>query len=102
MMARLKMARATVAALLMTAGACVNVVPRADVPPADGPCDAGRAQALVGSAASAELGADALQRTGAREIRWIQPGDMVTMDYRPDRLNIELDARNRVARFTCG
>lgn len=68
----------------------------------EGECDAGRAQALVGRAASSELGAEALRLTGARTIRWIQPDQAVTMDYRMDRLNIELDARNRVTAIRCG
>jgi hypothetical protein len=65
-------------------------------------CEAGKAQTLVGQAASGELGARALELTGAQAIRWIQPGQMVTMDYRTDRLNIELDARNRVTAIRCG
>lgn len=65
-------------------------------------CDAAPAQSLIGQAASAELGADAIKRTGARTLRWIQPGTMVTMDFRPDRLNINLDEKNVVTRLTCG
>jgi hypothetical protein len=65
-------------------------------------CEAGRAQSLVGQASSSDLGSRALQLTGARTIRWIRPGYAVTMDYREDRLNIELDARGRVAALRCG
>ena len=46
--------------------------------------------------------ARALDLTGARTIRWIRPGDVVTMDYREDRLTIHLDGRGRVERLTCG
>ena len=67
-----------------------------------GNCDAGPTQELIGREASAELGAEALARSGARTIRWIQPGQAVTMDYRTDRLNIELDENNRVTAITCG
>jgi hypothetical protein len=65
-------------------------------------CDAGRARSLVGREATGALGAEALRLSGARSIRWIPPGAMVTMDYREDRLNIELDGRNRVTRLRCG
>ena len=65
-------------------------------------CDAARADTLIGSPATASLGPQALQLTGARALRWIQPGTMVTMDYRADRLNIRLDANNRITKIDCG
>ncbi len=70
--------------------------------PSSGSCRAEGLQALVGQEASAALGADALRRSGARRLRWIRPGDVVTMDYSPQRLNVHLDAANRVERFACG
>lgn len=65
-------------------------------------CDAGRAQGLVGQAATQALGAEAVRAAGARTLRWIAPGQAVTMDYRTDRLNLHLDAQNRVTRVACG
>lgn len=65
-------------------------------------CNANALGGLVGRAASRELGTEAMRAANARTIRWIQPGQAVTMDYRPDRLNIALDAQNRVERLTCG
>ncbi len=94
-------------ALLLTTSACMTPAQSEEVVPEHGSspgfrCDEGKAQALVGQSASSELGARALELTGARTIRWIQPGQMLTMDYRTDRLNIELDARNRVTAIRCG
>ncbi|WP_425312199.1 I78 family peptidase inhibitor [Pseudorhizobium halotolerans] len=44
-----------------------------------------------------------MQRTGAKTVRQIQPGDMVTQDFREDRVTIETDpASGRVTRATCG
>ena len=96
-------------ALAMTTMACTTV------PPADGsnenpqevgmsgrPCNADGLDDLVGRPATQELGAEALRRSHSRILRWIQPGDAVTMDYRQDRLNISLDAQNRVEGFQCG
>ena len=99
------MRHAIVAAMVLT-GACAPTVAEEQVPehgvtPGYG-CDAGPAQSLVGRQATSELGAEALRLTGARTIRWIQPGQAVTMDYREDRLNISLDAQNRVGRMSCG
>ena len=65
-------------------------------------CNAARAQPLVGRDGTSEVGAEALRLSGARTIRWIPPRTAVTMDYREDRLNIELDGRNRVTRIRCG
>jgi Peptidase inhibitor I78 family len=65
-------------------------------------CDASRAQGLVGQKASETLGKEALKRTGSQTLRWTRPGQAVTMDYRTDRLNIDLDERDVVVRIGCG
>ena len=65
-------------------------------------CEASAANGLIGREASQELAAEALRLTGARGVRWKPPGAIVTMDYRPDRLNISLDERNVVTAFDCG
>ncbi len=65
-------------------------------------CNAGKAQPLVGRASSATLGSEALRLSGAGTLRWLRPGDIVTMDYREDRLNIELDAQGQVKVVRCG
>ena len=65
-------------------------------------CKADGLTDLVGQPATADLGAEALKRSGARTLRWIQPGMAVTMDYRQDRLDIHLDARNVVTKLSCG
>lgn len=66
-----------------------------------------------------ECGADALGRwlnvlptetvkaeiadaVGHDRIRYIAPGDAVTMDLRPDRLNVETGADGRIKLFRCG
>ena len=87
--------------LLALLGACAAAQPplahgRGAVCNADGLTD------LIGQAASADLGAQALERSGARTLRWIQPGTAVTMDYRQDRLDIHIDEHNVVTRLSCG
>lgn len=39
---------------------------------------------------------------GHDRIRTINPGDAVTMDLRPDRLNIEIGGDGRIKLFRCG
>lgn len=94
-------------ALLMMAAGCAAVPPEdAENVPVKGEtghvCNAEPAQHLVGRPATQELAAEAMRLTGAGMMRWIPEGAMVTMDYRPDRLNIELDGENKVAKIRCG
>ena len=44
-----------------------------------------------------------LKATGARTARWLYPNSPVTMDYRPDRLNVTMDTGTDVIRSArCG
>jgi hypothetical protein len=93
--------RAVALVLLMTACAATTPTPESPPPPA-GECNSDAAGALVGREASADLGAEALRLSGARRLRWIRPGDVVTMDYSPQRLNVHLDAAGKVESLACG
>ena len=89
----------------MSGCATVPPAPAAEEEPrvfGEGNCNAAPAQRLLGRAATSQLGSEALRLSGATALRWIQPGSAVTMDYRTDRLNIELDAQNRATRIRCG
>jgi hypothetical protein len=55
-----------------------------------------------GQAASADLGRRMLAASGARTIRWVPKGGVVTMDFSPHRLTVQLDGSNRVERASCG
>lgn len=57
---------------------------------------------FVGQTATTELGARMLRASGARIIRWVPQGGMVTMDFNPSRLTVQLDGTNRVERANCG
>lgn len=65
-------------------------------------CDAGKAQAAVGQAASAEAIEKARVDAGAGVARVLKPGQMVTMEFRADRLNIDVDDNNNVKTVRCG
>ena len=92
---------------LALAAACTPVT--GDAPPATAApdpipgtrCDANVLAGLVGKPA-ASISDEAKRLSGARTVRSYGPNDPVTMDYRPDRLNIETDAKGVVVRFTCG
>ena len=66
------------------------------------PCQVEPLAALVGRPGSAVLASDALARSNARALRWIRPRQAVTMDFREDRLNIQVDRDDLVTHFTCG
>ncbi len=64
-------------------------------------CNAAAVRAFVGQAFTPALSAKAEKRAGAASVRVVRPGDMMTMDFRADRLNIELDDRGQVQGFSC-
>ena len=66
-------------------------------------CSADAAQSFVGQEASEATIAQAQAATGATgALRVIKPGQPVTMDFRADRLNVEVDDDNTIVRITCG
>ncbi len=89
------------AAALMATAACATTNDAA-APEPSYRCNADAVQDLIGRTPSSEVGADALARSNSRTLRWIRPGDAVTMDYREDRLNVSLDAQGRIERINCG
>ncbi|WP_028967090.1 I78 family peptidase inhibitor [Sphingomonas phyllosphaerae] len=96
------MKRAIGLVTLLALGACAK--PAAPIAAAAAPgvqCDANAVESLVGRMA-ADVTADAQKRSGARFVRSYRSGDMLTMDFRPDRLNIERDAAGKVVKFSCG
>lgn len=92
--------KAALAALALAGCATAAPPPLPSAP--SGECHTDSLADLVGRPADAALGADALRRSGALRLRWIRPGDMVTMDYSAQRLNVHLDAQGRVDHFGCG
>jgi len=65
-------------------------------------CDAGAAQFAVGKPASAALLEQARVKAGAQTARVLGPNDMVTLEYRSDRLNLNTDQAATVNRVNCG
>jgi len=57
---------------------------------------------FTGQPASQDLGERMLQASGARIVRWVPQGGVVTMDFSPERITVQLDGSNRVERASCG
>lgn len=87
----------TILAAAILAGCVEPEAPRPD-PDAVGSCGADQLQFLVGQ----NEGVLAAMTFRAGTVRVIRPGMAVTMDYRPDRLNLELDRTGRIVRVFCG
>ena len=72
------------------------------LPPPSAACRNDSLAQFAGQPASQELGARMLGASGARIIRWVPKGGVVTMDFSPHRLTVWLDGSNRVERANCG
>lgn len=83
----------------LCAGGCATPAP---APSPDAACRADAAQPLVGQPATPANAELARQRAGAAVVRVLRPGQMVTLEYRGDRLNVHADAADRIERITCG
>lgn len=89
------------AALALTA--CTHPVSPEPPAPAEAgvQCDANRVQNLVGQPGASVI-EEARTRAGAKVARVLRPGQIVTMEFRSDRLNIHVDESGKVTRISCG
>lgn len=71
-------------------------------PPRPGVCNAEAARAAIGREPTAEIIERARIDSGSATVRVIQPDMAVTMDYREDRLNIDVNARGAITGLRCG
>ena len=68
----------------------------------DGRCDAEGGQFAIGKPASIDLLNQVRAKTGALDARILGPNDMVTLEYRSERVNVNTDAAGKVIRVNCG
>lgn len=65
-------------------------------------CRAAGAQAELGKTVDEETADNARAGAGALRSRVIRPGQAVTQELDPQRLNIEVDDTGRIRRLRCG
>jgi hypothetical protein len=83
---------------LVTSGCSADGASRSQTPR---PCSAEAARELVGKERPTDE--EAMQLTGSKTVRQIQPGDMVTQDFNEDRVTIETNpATGLVVAAKCG
>lgn len=78
---------------------------RAGAPPsgaASAGCDAQPVQDLIGQKYSDSVGDDARSRSHSSQLRVMRPGQVMTMEYNPERLNIILDGGDAITALRCG
>ena len=85
--------------LSLTLAACETVVPQPKPRISEDSCGAKDMQYLVGQSVDVLA---AMTFPASRPMRIIRPGMAVTMDYSPERLNMDIDKKNRIARIWCG
>ena len=68
----------------------------------EGPCRNEPLARFIGQPATQELGGQIMRASGARILRWVPKGGVVTMDFSPARVTVALDGSNRVERANCG
>jgi hypothetical protein len=94
---------ASVALLVACAAPSPVVIPTLPpLPPAAGNCNADAGQFALGQVYTERIAEAVRSRSGARVARPLRPGQMVTLEYAADRINIRLDAADRVIGVACG
>lgn len=78
--------------------------PSPTTPPADDEqtCNAEAARSAIGKTASEEVIEQARKDAGAATARTLAPGQVVTLEFRGDRLNLDVDGDNVVTGVRCG
>jgi hypothetical protein len=94
-------AELAIAAMELLASGCTPVEMRGEHGP-ERVCRNEPAQGFVGRPGEAGAIEGARKASGARTVRVLRPGEMATMDFRPDRLTVVVDAHRVIERASCG
>ncbi|HDS1735244.1 I78 family peptidase inhibitor [Pseudomonas sp. BP8] len=68
----------------------------------DGRCQASGADFAVGKPGTPALLEQARTASGSQMARILTPHDVVTLEYRSERLNLNVDEQGKVVRVNCG
>ncbi|MCY7353679.1 MAG: hypothetical protein LH470_01090 [Lysobacter sp.] len=92
-------------ALSLSLSACMTTVPPVTggpMPPMEDRCNADLAKSAIGKAATAQVVEQARIDARADVARVLRPGQMVTMEFRAGRLNVDVNDRNAIIGLRCG
>ena len=97
---------AFVAAFSLTArslAACTPMPQTGDpLPPTAMTCDAAPAAWAIGQVASADVVERVRADSHSRIARVLHPGQIITMEFSAERVNVKVDAGNAIEAVTCG
>ena len=69
---------------------------------AAGTCDAQPVQNQVGQKYSESLNSDLQSGANANQLRVLKPGELMTMEYNPTRLNVIIEKDGSISALRCG
>ncbi|ROU08936.1 MULTISPECIES: I78 family peptidase inhibitor [Lysobacter] len=88
-----------VAALGLILSACATPIPPTNVSPT---CNAEAARWAIGRSPDAATVDRIRTETHSRDVRVLTPGSAATMDYRQDRINVDVNDRGAITGLRCG
>jgi hypothetical protein len=65
-------------------------------------CNAAGTEDFMGQRGTSESGAAIMRATRATVLRWAPPGAMLTMDFREDRVTVDLGPDGKITKINCG
>jgi len=68
----------------------------------DSPCGVDKLRQFMNVLVTQPVEAQIAQAAGRRPIRYIRPGDLVTMDFVAERLDVHLGPDGRIVNLRCG
>lgn len=65
-------------------------------------CQTAGTDRFVGQAGTSDSGSAIMRASNAAVLRWAPPGEMLSMDFREDRVTVHLDQTNMITKINCG
>ncbi|ARP87026.1 I78 family peptidase inhibitor [Bordetella genomosp. 9] len=65
-------------------------------------CDAQPVQNLIGTRLTGSVENEIKQKSSSRKTRILKPGEVMTMEYDPERINLILDQQGALTALRCG
>lgn len=88
--------------LMLAVAGCTTAPPTTGAAPPTGECNAEGARWAIGQAVNDDVVNRVLRDTGSRDARVLRPGQPATMDFRPDRVNVDVNDRGAITGLRCG